>query len=151
MYIHTLGVFEVYEYMRSCTFFIEVCYNTTMNKPEFETYERPNGHDEFAEWLHTLPKKDRAKMLQVISDTQDQGLLVAQRMTWVKKLDGHKNLYELRSKVSTNIQRALYFHVEKSKYIITHGFTKKTQKTPSTEIDHALDLREEWEKQYEDR
>lgn len=138
--------------MRNRSFFVVICYNLVMNKPEFETYERPNGHDEFVEWLKILPIKDRAKMLQVISDTQEQGLLVAQRMTWVKKIDGQKNIYELRSKVSTNIQRALYFHVEDSKYIITHGFTKKTQKTqktPTSEIKHALDLRKEWENQYE--
>ncbi|KRM37908.1 hypothetical protein FD47_GL000390 [Lentilactobacillus parafarraginis DSM 18390 = JCM 14109] len=83
-----------------------------MEKPEFETYKRPNGHDEFDEWLQQLPIKDRAKLLQVITDTQDQGLLVAQRMTWVKKIASAKNVYELRSKVSSNIQRALYFHVK---------------------------------------
>ncbi len=37
-----------------------------MEKPEFETYKRPNGHDEFDEWLQQLPIKDRAKLLQVI-------------------------------------------------------------------------------------
>ncbi|AYM01769.1 type II toxin-antitoxin system RelE/ParE family toxin [Levilactobacillus brevis] len=56
-----------------------------------------------------------------------------------------KVLYELRSKTSSNIQRALYFHVTGSRYIITHGFTKKTQKTPAAEIKHALALRTEWE------
>ncbi|MCG0826426.1 addiction module toxin RelE [Lactiplantibacillus plantarum] len=116
-----------------------------MEKPEFETYKRPNGHDEFDEWLQQLPIKDRAKLLQVITDTQDQGLLVAQRMTWVKKIESAKNLYELRSKVSSNIQRALYFHVKGPKYVITHRFTKKTQKTPPAEIKHAIELRTEWE------
>jgi phage-related protein len=120
-----------------------------MEKPKFESYQRPNGHDEFDEWLQKLYVKDRAKMLQVITDTQEQGLLVAQRMAWVRKNSGEKNLYELRSKVATNIQRALYFHVENTRYVITHGFTKKAQKTPSAEIQHAIDLRKEWQKQYE--
>lgn len=101
-----------------------------MEKLEFETYKRPNGHDEFDEWLRQLPIKDRAKLLQVITDTQEQGLLVAQRMTWVKKIESVKNLYELRSKISSNIQRALYFHVKGPRYVITYGFTKKTKKTP---------------------
>lgn len=61
-----------------------------------------------------------------------------------KKIGTEKNLYELRSKVTKNIQRALYFHVEGSRYVITHGFTKKTQKTPPAEIKHALALRKEW-------
>lgn len=56
-----------------------------MENPEFESFERSNGHDEFDNWLPELPLKDWAKMLQVITDTQEQGLLVAQRMTWVKK------------------------------------------------------------------
>ncbi|HAQ7055824.1 TPA: type II toxin-antitoxin system RelE/ParE family toxin, partial [Enterococcus faecium] len=67
---------------------------------------------------------------------------VAQRLKWVKKLD--TNLYELRSKVGSNIQRAIYFHVVNGRYVITHGFTKKTEKTPISELKHAKELREEW-------
>lgn len=52
---------------------------------------------------------------------------------------------EIRSKVSSNIQRALYFHVINNRYIITHGFTKKTQKTPRSEIKHARQLKQEFE------
>ncbi|SFV41445.1 type II toxin-antitoxin system RelE/ParE family toxin [Ligilactobacillus acidipiscis] len=122
-----------------------------MENPEFESFERSNGHDEFDNWLQELSLKDRAKMLQVITDAQEQSLLVAQRMTWVKKIDTEKNLYELRSKVAKNIQRALYFHVEGPRYVITHGFTKKTQKKPPTEINHALALRKEWRNQNEDQ
>lgn len=120
-----------------------------MEKIEFESYERPNGHDEFDEWLKKLPTKDRAKVLQVISDVQEQGLLVSQKMKWIKKLEN--NLYELRSKVGSNIQRACYFHVEHKQYMITHGFTKKTQKTPSSEIRHAIELRKEWYKYNENQ
>lgn len=71
-------------------------------------------------------------------------------MRWVKKLEGQKNLYELRSKISRNIQRTLYFHVEGTRYVITHGFTKKSQKTPVKEIRHALEIRKEWWNRYED-
>lgn len=79
---------------------------------------------------------------------QNKGLLDAQKMQWIKKLDN--NLYELRSKVGSNIQRAIYFHVEKNDYIITHGFTKKTQKTPLNEINHGKDLRQEYYETLED-
>jgi len=113
-----------------------------MDKISFESYERPNGHDEFKEWYSQLPKKDRAKLLRTIEETESQGLLVAQRLKWVKKID--TNLYELRSKIGSNIQRGLYFHVDTGRYVITHGFTKKTEKTPKGEIDHAKELRKEW-------
>lgn len=114
-----------------------------MRKVSFESYQRPNGHDEFVEWLNQLPDKDQAKVLLVISETEEKGLLVARKMQWVKKIDS--NLFELRSKVSTNIQRALYFHAEGNSYIITHGFTKKSNKTPNKEIKRAKLIRGEWE------
>lgn len=113
-----------------------------MEKIEFESYERPNGHDEFVEWYTELPRKDREKIFAVINQVKSQGMLTAQRLKWVKKID--VNLYELRSKVGSNIQRACYFHIEHGRYVITHGFTKKTEKTPKKEIKHALSLRKEW-------
>ena len=114
-----------------------------MKKLNFESYQRPNGHDEFIEWLSKLPDKDQAKLLLVIDESEEKGLLIARKMQWVKKLEN--NLFELRSKVSTNIQRALYFHAEGDTYVITHGFTKKTQKTPTKEKEHAKIIRKEWE------
>ncbi|MFP7386514.1 type II toxin-antitoxin system RelE/ParE family toxin [Enterococcus hirae] len=113
-----------------------------MDKIEFETYKRPNGNDEFLEWITALPLKNRAKLLKTIKETEVNGLLVAQRLKWAKKID--TNLYELRSKVGPNIQRGLYFHVENERYIITHGFIRKSEKTPKKEIDHAKELRKEW-------
>ena len=43
-------------------------------------------------------------------------------------------IFELRAKVSTDITRVLYFFVSGRKAILTHGFVKKTQKTPQSEI-----------------
>ncbi|EOH86269.1 type II toxin-antitoxin system RelE/ParE family toxin [Enterococcus pallens] len=115
-----------------------------MEKPEFRFIERPDGTSEFVEFLESLPSKDSSKLLATIESTQELGLLVAQRMEWVKKLD--TNLYELRSKVGNNIQRAIYFQKVGNKYLITHGFTKKTQKTPRKEIEHAKRIREQYAK-----
>lgn len=53
----------------------------------------------------------------------------------VKHLEGE--IWEIRSQFANNIQRACYFHAERDHYIITHGFTKKTQKTPRSEIRKA--------------
>lgn len=119
-----------------------------MKHPKFEFYTRPNKRIEFIEFLQSLPLKDKQKLLATISMIQEHGLLVAQRMEWVKKLDN--DIFEIRSKVSSNIQRALYFHVIDDRYIITHGFTKKTQKTPINEIEHAKKLKKEFEENYDD-
>ncbi|WP_071131262.1 type II toxin-antitoxin system RelE/ParE family toxin [Enterococcus timonensis] len=115
-----------------------------MEKPQFEFYTRQNGHNEFIEFLNNLPAKDQQKLLAVISNVQEHGLLVARRMKWIKKLED--NLFELRSESGNNIQRGLYFHVKENEFVVTHGFTKKTQKTPTREITHALEIRDEFQK-----
>lgn len=114
-----------------------------MKKPVFETYTRPNGKNEFIEFLNSLPRKDKDKLLTTIYQIQSHGLLIAQKMEWVKRLD--KEIFEIRSKVSSNIQRALYFHIVDDRYVITHGFTKKSQKTPKQEILHAKQLKREFD------
>ncbi|VDG21033.1 type II toxin-antitoxin system RelE/ParE family toxin [Lactiplantibacillus mudanjiangensis] len=120
-----------------------------MKKPEFEFYQRPNGHIEFIEFLQSLPDKDRSKLVATIANVQDQGLIVARKMKWIKKLDD--NLFELRSKTGNNIQRGLYFHVTDTNYQVTHGFSKKAQKTPPYEIKHAMKIRDEyWEEHKND-
>lgn len=123
---------------------IHICYHISMkSKPKFEFYVRPNGHSEFVDFLQTLPLKDKEKLLAIINLVQENGLAIAQRMKWVKKIDG--DIYEVRSQVASNIQRALYFDVSGNKYVITHGFTKKTPKTPASEIHHAKMLKKEYE------
>ena len=37
-----------------------------MEKPKFEFYTRPNGHNEFLEFYNTLPYKDRRKLMATI-------------------------------------------------------------------------------------
>lgn len=115
-----------------------------MEKPQFDFIKRKDRTSEFEDFLSSIPEKDSAKLLATISKTEEHGLLVAQRMEWVKKLD--TELFELRSKVGSNIQRAIYFQKIENQYLITHGFTKKQQKTPKSEIDHAKAVKERYER-----
>jgi phage-related protein len=78
----------------------------------------------------------------VIQKVEQLGLQVSQRQEWIKKIDD--NLYELRSKAGSNIQRAFYFQKIGNEYLITHGFTKKIQQTPRREIKHAKEMREKY-------
>ncbi len=65
-----------------------ICYlGDRLKHPKFEFYKRPNGRTEFIEFLQFLPLKYQQKLQATISTIQEQGLLVAQRMEWVKKLD----------------------------------------------------------------
>ncbi|WP_459446800.1 type II toxin-antitoxin system RelE/ParE family toxin [Weissella cibaria] len=48
------------------------------------------------------------------------------------------------AKLIATIQRALYFQVKGSQYIITNAFTKKTQKTPENEKQIARNRRSQY-------
>ncbi|MDU7639317.1 MAG: type II toxin-antitoxin system RelE/ParE family toxin [Veillonella dispar] len=117
-----------------------------MEKPKFISYTRPNGHNEFEEFYNSLPTKDRNKLRATIDMIEKAGIHPAIQLEWIKKLDSE--IYEIRSKISSNIQRALYFHIRNNQYIITHGFTKKTQKTPTKEIIKAKQIKQEFEEEY---
>ncbi|QKY69852.1 type II toxin-antitoxin system RelE/ParE family toxin [Lentibacillus sp. CBA3610] len=57
------------------------------------------------------------------------------------------DIYELRTKFSTNIFRTLFFHYRDGKLILLHGFTKKQQKTPRKEIIRAKKYRDDFLRQ----
>lgn len=98
----------------------------------FNTLEDENKNSEFINFVNNLPQKDKMKLLLTIQKIQDYGIRQAIKMEWVKKLED--GVYEIRSKLGNNHQRALYFQKIGNEYIITHGFTKKTNKTPPREI-----------------
>lgn len=50
-------------------------------------------------------------------------------------------IFEIRCKVGNNISRVLYFFYFEGKIILTNGFAKKTQKTPTEEIKLAKKYR----------
>lgn len=108
-----------------------------MPKFEVEFYEKENGEQPAKEYLLSLDTKLRAKMVNIITILADNGYEL--REPYSKYLS--EGIFELRSKVGTNATRILYFFYIDSRIILTNGFTKKTQKTPSGEIDKAKKYR----------
>lgn len=53
-------------------------------------------------------------------------------------------LYEIRASYNGNIYRAFFIFDEGNIVMLFNGFLKKTQKTPSKEIDRALELKKEY-------
>ena len=53
-------------------------------------------------------------------------------------------IFELRISQSSNVSRVLYFFTLGNKIILTHGFIKKTKKTPRAEILRAKKYRTEY-------
>lgn len=80
---------------------------------------------------------------------------IAQTLLWIQTLDrlpvsilkcieGKKGLYEIRVGYAGNIYRIFCCFDEGSLVILFNGFQKKTQKTPSGEIDRAERLMNEY-------
>lgn len=53
-------------------------------------------------------------------------------------------LYEIRANYNGNIYRAFFIFDEGNIVMLFNGFQKKTQKTPSKEIEKALELKKEY-------
>ena len=92
------------------------------------------------EFLDGLDNKMRAKMIRTVELLRDYGYEL--REPYSKHLND--GIFELRAKVSTDITRVLYFFVSGRKAILTHGFVKKTQKTPQSEIEKAENYRRDY-------
>jgi phage-related protein len=59
------------------------------------------------------------------------------REPYVKPITRSRKLFEIRIKDRQNIHRVFYFAFTGRKLVLLHGFTKKTEKTPSREIEIA--------------
>lgn len=100
-------------------------------------YEKEDGTEPAKEFILSLNKKMRAKMLRTVKLLADNGPELREPCS--KSLgDG---IFELRAKVGSDITRVLYFFFIGRKAVLTNGFIKKTQKTPSAEIEKAIRYR----------
>ena len=61
--------------------------------------------------------------------------------TYLKHLENTAGLYEIRVQSGSDIFRIFCFFDQGKLVVITHGFQKKSQKTPKSEIEFALKLK----------
>lgn len=94
----------------------------------------------FDKFLNSLNTKEKAKILALIESIEKYGLDHAIKVQWIKRLE--PNLYEIRTKADSLFLRGLYFKIETHNYFISHGFKKKTNKTPKNEIAKAKKIRD---------
>lgn len=93
------------------------------------------------EFLHSLPEKARDKIVYNINLVA--GGLIDKEL--FKKLEGSE-IWEFRTLYSNICYRLLSFFDKdtRSLVITTHGFIKKTSKTPRKEIDKAVAIMKEY-------
>ncbi len=107
---------------------------------EIKFYEDQTGRVPVKEFLDGLDIKMRQKMLRSIQALQDMG--ISFRMPLSESLED--GIFELRAKSGTNISRVMYFFIIGNRAVLTHGFIKKTQKTPRRELQRAKDIRADY-------
>ena len=117
------------------------------NRFDAEFYDKPDGTKPAKDFVLGLPMKMRAKILRTIAILEDSGTDL--REPHSKHLD--YGIFELRAKVGSNITRVLYFFIVGRRVILTHGFVKKTDKTPPSEISRAKQYRHEFLNREENR
>ena len=103
-------------------------------------FKKQDGSCPVEEFLDSLDNKMRAKILLAIALLETNGPQL--REPYSKPLgDG---IFEIRAKQGNSITRTLYFFYDGKQIILTNGFVKKTQKTPSAEIQRAKKYRAEY-------
>lgn len=116
---------------------------------ELEFYIRENGKVPVQDFLYSLSPKLRAKAFSDIELLRNMGSEL--REPYVKPLKGknNKGLYELRIKFASDIAQIFYFTYHNNKYVLLHGFIKKSIKPPETEIDRARRYMEDYKRRAE--
>ena len=73
-------------------------------------------------------------------------------MPYVKKIQGsrYKGICELRIQQGNDISRIFYFIPVGNAFVLLHGFIKKSQKTPTLELERALQYKEDYLRRRED-
>ena len=102
-------------------------------------YISPTGDNPFARFLDSLQKRQQTKILRIIFQISQYGLLSI--IPHLKKITGTP-LWEIRILGSDNI-RVLYVARTQDSIFVLHSFVKKTQKTQKKEIVVALKRCEE--------
>ena len=116
-----------------------------MEKFNIIMYESEAGRLPVVEFSSSI-KDDKllAKIYRDIKLLEVSGNLL--REPYSKALNN--GLFELRTKQGTNISRIIYFFIVGNNIVLTNGFIKKTQKTPISEIEKALEYRKDFLKRY---
>jgi len=112
-----------------------------------EYYEKSDGTFPAEEFILAQDLKMKAKLFKLLELLEAHGNELREPYSKILK-DG---IFEVRAIQGNNITRVLYFFVVGRKIILTHGFTKKTQKTPPSEIDKAMKYRSDYYKQEENK
>src|SRR5262245_44905235 len=94
-------------------------------------YKTESGNEPVREWLKSLSRNDRKIIGEDIKTVQFGWPL---GMPLVRKLN--VGLWEVRSRLDNRISRVLFL-IEENMMVLLHGFIKKSEKTPASDLNLA--------------
>lgn len=103
-------------------------------------YTTSRGENVIEKFLDSLPESAQSKILRIFALLEEYGL--PSITPYVKKIIG-TDLWEIRI-LGKDSFRVVYIVITKAKVLVLHGFKKKTQKTPTKEINLAYSRYTEW-------
>ena len=104
-------------------------------------YRLLNGNSPVEEFLDSMAGKQAQKVLWVLQLIEELEVLPRQ---YFKKLADSEGIWEVRIQFGNDIFRLLSFFDGGTLLILTNGFAKKTQKTPTQEIALAVRRKEDY-------
>jgi len=97
-------------------------------------YKTVDGKCSIQDFLDSLPGRVAQKVTWVLSLLEDLDVVPS---SYFKKLIGTEEVWECRIQFGSNPYRIFCFFVDNSVVVLPHGFIKKSQKIPKSEIEKA--------------
>ena len=117
---------------------------------DIEYYQKENGEIPVEDFLLSLNPKLRAKAYSDIMLLKRLGINMREPYSTPIKGEKYKGLFELRTKFSSDITRIFYFLYDRNRFVLLHGFVKKTNKTPERELERAVKYKKDYESRGKD-
>ena len=104
-------------------------------------YRTADGKCPVLDFLDSLSDKVVRKVTWVLKLLEDLDTVPS---NYFKKLTGTEDIWECRITFGSNAYRIFCFFAGNSVVVLTHGFTKKSQKAPISEIERAEAYRKDY-------
>lgn len=91
-------------------------------------------------FLDSIPASAQNNLRACFARLEEDGFL---RSPFGEKVEGQRGLFEIRAKDAAGQYRVFYAYATEAYVVLLSGFVKKTQKTPTAEIQKALRIKKE--------
>jgi phage-related protein len=106
-------------------------------------YGTSSGVEPVRRWLKKLPREDR-RIIGTDIATVEYGWPVG--MPVCSPITSHRGLWEVRSTLTSGRIARVLFCMYSGRMVLLHGFIKKTQQTPDSDLDLAMKRKKEIER-----